>query len=247
MTHNDITLETLYSILKDCVRRYPETPGRQCKQPQTFRVLQLDHGAELLTNAMGAKFADKDTPYFYSRSWERQKHTPNNITAEYPVLTAFEIASDLPNGLKAVGVFQSYSVEIAVLDVYADNCDVRPTSCDNRTINQIYADTETILLTVLDYLTYSVIATVGDVTGVYNTKLLDMWVQSGEIDSYDIVHDIGQTIRTANSSLRTVHVEMAANKRYGTKVRLNFPAYRCFTTEFQNVSCVDYVNQFQGC
>jgi hypothetical protein len=103
MTHNDITLETIYSILKDCVRRYPETPGRQCKQPQTFRVLQLDHGAELLTNAMGAKFADKDTPYFYSRSWERQKHTPNNMTAEYPVLTAFELASDIPNAFKDIG------------------------------------------------------------------------------------------------------------------------------------------------
>lgn len=247
MTANDITLETMYSILLDAVRRYPATQGYECKQPQTFRVLQLDHGAELQTENMGATLSDKDTPYFYSRSWERRKFTPNNITADFPVLTAFELSSDLPRGISQFSAPQTYFVEIAVLDQYKKDCQGKPGKCESRTVNQIYADTETILLNCVNYLSGSIIAQVGEVTGVYYEPLLQYWQTCGEIDGYAMVYDIGARLQADNKEARITHVEMGATGVYGTKIRLKFPINRCLNVQFGALNCVEPVNQFQGC
>lgn len=247
MTAKDITLETYYSIFLDAARRYPATQGYDCKQPQTFRVLQLDHGAEIHTPAMGATLSDKDTPYFYSRSWERRGFTPNNITADFPLLTAFELSSDMPRGITQGGMKQMYFTEISILDQFQNKCDGKARKCENRSINQIYADTEVILLNVVNYLCGSVIAQVGDVTGVYNIKMLEHWRDCGEIDGYNVVHDIGGAIQSENKEARTTHVEMAATGVYGTKIRLRLPVYRCLDVQFGALNCVEPINQFQGC
>lgn len=243
MTAHDVNLETLYSIILDAVRRYQSTPGMDCRQPQTFRVLQLDRGAELTTPAMGATLSDKDTPYFYSRTWERQKFNPNNITADFPVCTAFELSSDLPKGISETTIKQCYSVELSVLDVFQIKCDGKP----YRTINQIYADTEKILLNIVNYISGSIIATVGDVTGVYNRSVLNSLVACGEIAQYDEIYDIGGVLQSENKGGRTVHVEMPTNNIYGTKMRLTFCIYRCLDVQFGGINCVDPVNQFAGC
>ena len=247
MTYSDITLETYYSILLDSVRRYPATDGYDCKQPQTFRVLQLDHGAELQTPAMGATLSDKDTPYFYSRAWERKKFTPNNIVADYPVLTAFELSSDFGSGIQESSVKQCYFLEVAVLDSFKNECDGKVGRCESRTINQIYRDTEVILLNAINYLSGCVIARVGDITGVYNNAILKRLLSSGEIEQYDIIYDIGGKFQSENKEARTTHVDMGATDKHGTKIRVKVCVNRCLDVEFGGVNCVDPVNQFDGC
>ncbi len=247
MTYNDVTLETYYSILLDAVRRYPATTGFDCKQPQTFKVLQLDHGAELQTPAMGANLSDKDTPYFYSRSWERKKFTPNNIVADYPVLTAFELSSDLGRGIQETNITEFCFLEIAVLDSFKNECDGKVGRCESRTINQIFRDTKLILLNAVNYLSGAVIATVGDVTGVYNRSILDRLLANGEIEQYNIVYDIGDLFQAVNKDVRMTHVEMGATNTYGTKLRVKVQVKWCLDIEFGGVNCVDPVNQFQGC
>ena len=247
MTYNDVTLETYYSILLDAVRRYPATTGFDCKQPQTFKVLQLDHGAELQTPAMGATLSDKDTPYFYSRSWERKGFTPNNITADYPVLTAFELSSDLGRGIEEKNMTEFCFLEIAVLDVFQNKCDGKAGKCESRTINHIFRDTKLILLNAVNYLTGAVIATVGDVTGVYNKSILERILSNGEIEQYNIIYDIGDAFQADNKEVRTTHVEMGATNTYGTKLRVKVRVKWCLDIEFGGVNCVDPVNQFDGC
>ena len=97
MTNFDLTIESLYGILRDAAKYSPiDSDGRTCNQLQAFRVLQTERGGELSTPNMGATYADRDTVYFFSRSWDRAKQNPNNITAEFPALTAFELSSQLP-------------------------------------------------------------------------------------------------------------------------------------------------------
>jgi hypothetical protein len=247
MTYSDITLETYYSILLDAVRRYPATVGYDCKQPQTFRVLQLDHGAELQTPAMGATLSDKDTPYFYSRAWERKKFTPNNIVADYPVLTAFELSSDFTRGIIEKSMREYCFLEIAVLDSFKNECDGKVGRCESRTINHIFRDTKAILLNAINYISASIIARVGDVTGVYNRTILDRLLSSGEIEQYDTYYDIGDAFQSDNKEVRTTHVEMGATNTYGTKIRVKARVDWCLDVEFGGVNCVDPINQFQGC
>ena len=247
MTYSDITLETYYSILLDAVRRYPATTGFDCKQPQTFRVLQLDHAAELQTPAMGATLSDKDTPYFYSRSWERKGFTPNNITADYPVLTAFELSSELDRGIKEKNITEYCFLGISVLDVLQNNCDGKHRGCESRTINHIFKDTKEILLNSINYLSGCVIARVGDVDGIYNIHLLKRLVDSGQIDNFDVIYDIGGVFQSDNKDARTTHVEMGATNTYGTQIRVKARVNWCLDIEFAAVNCVDPVNQFDGC
>jgi hypothetical protein len=247
MTYSDITLETYYSILLDAVRRYPATVGYDCKQPQTFRVLQLDHAAELQTPAMGATLSDKDTPYFYSRAWERKKFTPNNIVADYPVLTAFELSSELGRGVKEKNIDEYCFLGISVLDSLQNNCDGKHGKCENRTINHIFRDTKIILLNAINYLSGCVIARVGDVEGIYNIQILKRLVDSGEIEPFDVIDDIGGIFQSDNKEARTTHVEIGAINKYGTQIRVKVRVKWCLDVEFGGVNCVDPINQFQGC
>jgi hypothetical protein len=196
---------------------------------------------------MGATLSDKDTPYFYSRAWERKKFTPNNIVADYPVLTAFELSSDLGRGIQESNIKQCYFLEVAVLDSFKNECDGKVGRCESRTINQIYRDTEIILLNALNYLSGCVIATVGDVTGVYNTAILDRLLSSGEIEQYDTIYDIGGKFQSENKEARTIHVDMGTTDKHGTKIRVKVCVNRCLDIEFGGVNCVDPVNQFDGC
>jgi hypothetical protein len=196
---------------------------------------------------MGATLSDKDTPYFYSRAWERKKFTPNNIVADYPVLTAFELSSDFTRGVIEKSMREYCFLEIAVLDSFKNECDGKVGRCESRTINHIFRDTKAILLNAINYISASIIARVGDVTGVYNRTILDRLLSSGEIEQYDTYYDIGDAFQSDNKEVRTTHVEMGATSTYGTKIRVKVRVDWCLDVEFGGVNCVDPINQFQGC
>jgi len=230
MTTFDITIETLYSILRDAAKYSPiPASGRTCGQLQTFVVRTTGNPASLSTTSMGATYADRDTPYFFSRAWDRAKQNPNRIIADFPALTAFEVQNDVQRGaFQNVGKL-SYLVEIAVVDVYKDDCQTKPVSCESRSINQIYHDTETLLFAAMQYLSGAVIAyTDRDSTHrIYNTAHLQYLMDNGRIGSFDVVKEIGAAITSANTSLSMRKVEMPAQNLYGTRALFSFPVQFC--------------------
>jgi len=253
MTNFDLTIESLYGILRDAAKYSPiDSDGRTCNQLQAFRVLQTERGGELSTPNMGATYADRNTVYFFSRSWDRAKQNPNNITAEFPALTAFELNSQLPKSAFDNQAKQIHTVEIAVMDVYKSDCQEKPESCESRSINQIFADTETLLLSSLQYLAGAVVAytSANETPLIYNLFYLEYLKETGRIEWYNVNTEIGTRLASDNKGMTISKVEMPAQNLYGTRAVFNYAVTRCLTETYsksypqfdavpQEVGCVD--------
>jgi hypothetical protein len=235
----NLQLSDIYRIFRDAVRYSPPTvPIRPCLQLQAFRVLQRDprQNSELGTDTLGVIPTDKDSPFFYSRPWELAKFPANAVSYKYPILTAFEIANDGENVLSPGGtITRTYTLELSVLDSFqGDKGKNAPQSCDGRSINQIYFDTEVLLDSVLRYLGGIVTATtdVDPVEKVYNVAILEALKTANTINSYSVKTYPGTVLAGDNKSLRFVRVEYPARNIYGTRVQLKVKVSNCPTINF---------------
>jgi hypothetical protein len=250
MTVFDLTINHLYAILRDAVKYSPTNSGGTCQQLQTFRVLQLDRGEELGVDGMGAKYSDRNTVFFFSRSWDRQKQNPNKITADFPVLTAFELSSELPKSAFENQSKQVHSIEVSVIDQYKEDCTSKSLGCDSRTINQIYSDTETLLFKALQYLAGAVIAYTpeNETPAIYNVSQLEYLKNEGSISSYEVIKEIGAQLAGENKGMSVQKVEMPTQKLYGTRVRFTFPIIRCNISEYAaSYKTIQPISHESGC
>lgn len=234
----NIQITDIYRILRDAVRYSPTaSPVRPCLQMQTFRVLQKDPRtfSEVGTDTLGVIPTDKANPFFYSRSWELAKFSPNSISYKYPLLAAFEIANDVDGGAFAGQVTRTYLLELSVLDTYqGDKGKDAPQSCAGRSINQIFLDTEVLLDSVLRYLGGIVTATtnVDPTEKIYFKPFLEAAQVAGDISSFSVKTYPGTIISADNKSLRFLRVEYPAKNIYGTKVQIKVKVSNCPTVEF---------------
>src|SRR5690606_18576581 len=106
------------------------------------------------------------------------QYNPNRVEHKLPILTAIETSNSYENILsedmkvKAVSVIQ-----IAVLDKYARTGKQIEGGCDYRTAEQIYLDTEAMLIKAVQYLKNVIVA--------FNTTTLE--VQYMHKDLYDLL------------------------------------------------------------
>ena len=236
----NLAISDYYRILKDAVRYFPASvPVRKCTQLQTFRVLQQDprRNSEIGTDTLGAIPVDKDSPFFYSRSWELKGSTANRLSYEYPVLTAFEMSNETNGGVFAGSFSRSYFLELAVLDSYqGDKAKDSVQSCGGRSINQIFLDTEYLLDSALRYLGGMVTATtnVDPVEKLYFLPFLEAAKTNGDITSFSVKSYPGATLGGDNQSVRFVRVEYPAKNIFGTKVQIKIKVQGCPTVDFTN-------------
>jgi hypothetical protein len=227
----DISLTDFFRIGRSAVQLYPAlSPPQPCLQLQAFRVLQLARGNEIGTDNLGAVPADKDTPFFWSRKWHNSKYNPNALAFEYPLLTMFDVVSETKTSPFSAGFKRCYTVELAVLDVYRDDCvDGKKTGCSARPINQIFMDTELMLDSVLRYFGQIVGATTleDQVEKLYYRPWLDLQVAHGQIGSYNVTYSLESNLNTNNPVFRFSRVEKPTNKIYGTKCQVTFCASKC--------------------
>lgn len=228
----DISLTDFFRIGRSAVQLYPAlSPPQPCLQLQAFRVLQLARGNEIGTDNLGAVPADKDTPFFWSRKWHNSKYNPNALAFEYPLLTMFDIVSETKTSAFSAGFKRCYTIEIAVLDVYKDDCvDGSKVGCSARTINQIFMDTEMLLNSVLQYFgrIVSAITSADPVEKLYYLPWLEAKKIAGEI-TYQVKYDLQNTLNTNNPNMRFSRVEKPTNKIFGTKTQVQFCTNNCPT------------------
>lgn len=234
----NIQLTDLYRILRNAVRFFPQAvPVKMCAQLQTFRVLQRDPrtNAEVGTDNMGAVPIDKDSPFFWSRKWELAKNNPNDLSYNYPVLTAFELYNETNGDLLNGTVSRMYSIELAVLDKYvADVTKGSGRPCESRSINQIFLDTELLLDAAIKYLGGSVVAltNVDPVEKIYFKPFLESAKLAGDIVSFEVRKELGPIFGADNRNLRFVRVEYPGKNLFGTKVQLKMKVHNCPTIDF---------------
>lgn len=249
-----VPITDFYAIVRDAVRLYPATsPVRKCAQPQSFRVLQADRGAEVLTENLGATVSDKDSPFFWSRQWELAKYNPNKIGFDWPLVTLFEAQNEAIGSPFEKGFKRCYTLEISVLDVYRDDCQTgKHTGCEARTVNQIFLDTEAMLDAVLKYLGKMVIATTSadPMPRYYNLDWLAAAVSNGDITSWDVQPggELGAQLVGDNRTASFQRVEIAQKKIYGTKTQFRFCTHNCASVSFNLESPTFGVLAFEaGC
>lgn len=231
------SLEDIYQIGKYAVQLFPANPDYPCLQAQTFRVLQFERGSEVGTPNLGAVSTDKDTPFFWSRKWHNAKHNPNALSFEYPVVTMFEVIGETTKPAFAKGFQDCYTIEIAVLDVYREDCtDGSKRGCTARPVNQIFIDTRIILNSILQYFGNIVTATTSadPVEKAYYKPYLDYLLGNGDITAFNVITTLQNSLNAANPRMRFTRVERPAQKIYGTKTQFIFCTSNCPFVEYDN-------------
>jgi hypothetical protein len=193
---------------------------------------------------LGAVPADKDNPFFWSRDWHNLKYSPSKLKWSWPLLTMYELIAENKKSVFQKGKKRCYTVEIAVLDVFKEDCTTgmaKYSACDSRTVNQIYLDTETMLDGVLQYFGGIVIATTSAnaTPTIYFKPWLDAQVTAGTITGYNPVYDLQNSLNAANPNTRFTRVEMPAQKIYGTKTQVVFCTTNCPDIDF-NLALPDF-------
>lgn len=226
------TQTDFYNALKQAVMFSPQyvapdsKQGKvwKCRQLQTWRVMQKERGGELASPNLGATICDKGKPFFWSKKWHDSKYTPNNIAFEYPALLLTELSFSSEKAFQK-STKRCYSFQLAVVDQQTAECaNCGCDSCENRTITEIFADTETLLFSVFNYLSKvkeAVLQPSGE-TVFANTDYLDYMKEQGAISAWDGGKDWGGLLNSQQVSAYRIAVE--ASKIYGTAA--NFTA--CF-------------------
>lgn len=245
-----VTLPDIYAALRDSVRYYP-AQDMPCKRLQTWRVFQQSLGVEASTPNLGATICDKDKPYFWSRDWHEKKYNPNGIAWKFPLLFAFETEGAMTGPFGFSGDTKMvYTLQIGVLDVLTDNKDARNcVGCNARTVNEIYADTETMLLSALHF-----------VSRVNQTEIdgTDVWANADLVSQGEASGALNVTGKTSISILDAsqkynqeapfFRIERSAEKMYGTAMNIRVAASVCPTVDW-NFTETDFgiLAQEAGC
>lgn len=245
-----VTLPDIYSAFRDAVRYYP-AQDTTCKRLQTWRVFQQSLGVEVSTPNLGATICDKDKQYFWSRDWHEKKYNPNGITWKFPLLFAFETEGAMIGPFGFGGETKMvYTLQVGVLDVLIDTPDGRKcVGCQSRTVNEIYADTESLLLSALHF-----------VSNVNQTGIdgVDVWANSDLVSQGEASGALNVTGKTSISILDAsqkynqeapfFRIERSAEKMYGTAINIRVAASVCPTVDW-NFTETDFgiLAQEAGC
>lgn len=220
-----ISLYDIYGLIKNAVKYFPDD-GIKCHRPNTFLVETKDEGANLTEATLGATVCDKDKNFFYSRLWE-QKGYPSKIEFEWPLVSIYVRESNVQKLFGPKHTIIS-SVFLNVTDQYkgADckNCSCK--GCENRGVNQIFRDTEDILLTVLAYLRDSAVYRIDGVEKLYNKQYFEYLVEEGTLERVDPIKSFDSFLSIQNASVLMYNTAPIKDV-YGTSVRFNIELKDC--------------------
>lgn len=225
-------------MLIDCVRRFPAVADKPCQQLHTFRAIKSAMPAvELSAPHMGVVYADKDKPFFWSRRWHLSGYNPNDISFDFPALLVYEMQSESLNPFASKGATkQQTSVQLAVVDVYRDDCigpecGVQP-YCEGRTVGEIQQDAKRILVSgVFPFLAHALFAATTD-----NPTRRPLYTDF--VDENDVLLPamyIGQHLASGNKEVSVFPIEFPALKLYGQACNISVGVWDCEPIVFENI------------
>lgn len=222
-----ILIDDFYKLFNNAVRFYPIT-SLNCLRPQTFAV--LDSMSNLSTPNLAKVLCDKNKPYFYSRIWEDLKYNPSQLKFDYPLVVVFELNGD------ATDLFSSrqktcYNLQLMVVDSYKEEkcreC-VDCNSCESRTINEIYRDTETILYNILSYLSDLIVTTSGLVLNLQHFNALNVLTPNSLTKDAAKSNKLNDGLRKSNLNNLSFRFEgKGVDNLYGTVINLKVCLDKC--------------------
>lgn len=236
----NISLEDFYGALKKCVEFWPETDS-QCLRLKGFKALQHDGFSELTSDNMGATVCDDGKPYFYSADWVKAGKPTNRIIGSLPVLTAFERQGQYGSPFD-LQIKRTYQIVLTVWDKYVEKKDGKCTGPESRVVNEIYRDTEQILIWVLKYCGKLILATTDtdSCEKLYNEDWLKQAREKSYISSYQTKAILKNTLQPQGKVFNFYRQESSTNYLYGTSVVVELRADSCKSI------CFDFTEKNYG-
>lgn len=227
-------IDIIFKLFSDAVRFFPADPsGMPCKRLQTFAV--LPDFTQLNTPNLGKNIYYKDTPFFYSRAWDQLQHNPSRVEHGLPLLTVIEVSNSYEDILSEDMKTKVLStLQIAALDKMPKSDKTIVSGCDKRTAEQIYMDTEVMLIKAVQYLKGAVVVMNSVTMEVqYMHKELFTKLKTDEILSSDWNIDTQKTrhfqimIRKRNPTPVGQRFAGGHNDLFGTYMNLTFAFDSC--------------------
>ena len=243
-----------FGILRDAAVLFPEAK-RECDMIQAFRVLQHEnYFIELAAQNLGAEPCDIDTVYFYSKPWEKAGRNIQQITGAFPLLTAWE-QKKVARNFFANGVNTAPAIGVTVWDMVHNSKNGGCEGCANRSINQVWKDTERLLLTVLDFVKGVILAEVSGMapeydvckTGYYNEDYLKHLKELGQLTTYQMKKQIRQNLHVVNEDLNLYKELGNSDQICGTSVLLNLNFNFCERPKYTFDNIISPISHKQSC
>lgn len=227
-----IQIDQIYEQLKAGVKFSPEDAQGTRMRINTFAV--IPSWSDLDSDNFGKYINYKDTPFFYSRRWENLRHSPSRVEIDYPVMVCWETSQSHSEVFSHLKQKTTYSLHIAVLDRFFRSAGNIQSGADARVKEQIYIDTERMVLSAIKYLG-DVIAI--EVPGQSNQlihedlyELLD-W-PAGTKRSIASTKEFEGMLRRLNNNIQGNRWEGGKAELLGTFITLNLELQNCLKPEF---------------
>lgn len=227
-----MTIERFYTAIQQAIKAYPVVSCKPCLSPSTFHVLEgiSDFNAPNL----GRTKCDKQSPYFYSKRWAETGYNPSVIAFDFPLVAVYEEGITYEHPMKT-STNVCYELALSVLDKKDLDCADCCGECKGRNGNQIFRDTEKMLLNILNYIS-SLKITVDD-----------KFTTSDTFDSVKTARFLKSfKDNTSVSGSRFIHISNAG--LYGSTIRLKICVQSCADEylQWRNVQD-DFTNPDFGC
>lgn len=217
-----MTLDRFYQLVREAVMVHPDN---LCYRPKTFAV--IDHIQEINVSSLKKSFDDYDKQFFWSESWRANNLEPNNVTFNYPMVTATYINSTLPvNGTKGKKI--RANVHLNCFDIISDDC--KEILCSNRASHEIERDCLQVLVNIMHYLENIVIAEYKGEINLYNKDWLE-YRKNCNNESYKIIRkalvfaDVAEPVYASQ-------YETGIEFTYGALVKLSLAIDLCAETNY---------------
>jgi len=213
------TVQDLYEGLKQATMTKPEL--------ETWRVIEYMRGGEMFSSNLGATILDKGKPYFWSKAWADSGYTAQ-VDWRFPLLATFEVNATVSQQAKRL---VDFNLELYLLDKYDE--------ADERSINEIFESTESLLFDALQYLAGCTIYRVDDERDL----LLHKDRAQAMIEQGAIMSAVATTPKLLSDQITVqsmFRVTYPADNVFGTGFLLNFKSRQgCLNPEFDHSAYID--------
>lgn len=223
-----ISKDLIYRAFKEAAM-YSPAADLKCRQLQAFRV--LERGGLISSENLGATVCDLPKNWFWSRLWDASP-SKSKVVWEFPLLLVIERGFTLSNPMQGKGK-QCTTYNVTVLDKYGEGCEKgNCQGCNGRTINDIYQDTEALLLQALSYISGMKFIQVGGETFSIHKDELAAHITSGAITDYTEGKGWGMIVANDTKQADGYRTSIEAEKLYGTSVNITICSDACYTGGF---------------
>lgn len=224
-------IDIIFRLLTEAVNYHKSATGLKCHELQAFAVLGSMH--DLDADSLGKNIFYQNTPFFFSKAWRALKYNPSRLEFDYPIMVAYETSQTYDEVFTRDSYRIKYEIQVAVLDKLPREAAEIQGPCGSRTKEQVFIDTEAMLLNGLSYLNDIVV--INELPSMATRYLHKARLQSLTIDykvNDALTNTFHKMIRQLNPSIRGQRFEGGKNELLGSYATLSFSFTNCFSTEW---------------